>query len=71
MYEQRGLQPPTRGSWVEYVITTAGAEPAESPNAPLDYEQYVERQLEPVADGILGFLGVTYRGLVDKQIDLF
>ena len=71
LYEERGLQPPTRGSWVEYVITTAGAEPAESPAAPLDYEQYVERQLEPVADGILGFVGLSYRGLVDKQIDLF
>ena len=71
LYEARGLRPPTRGSWVEYVITTAGAEPAEGSVAPLDYEHYVERQLEPVADGILGFLGLSYRGLVDKQIDLF
>jgi DNA polymerase II len=71
LYEARGLKPPSRGSWVEYVMTSAGAEPAERPLAPLDYEQYVERQLQPVADGILGFLGLSYRGLVDKQIDLF
>ena len=69
--EQRGLPTPSRGSWVEYVITTAGAEPAEAPLAPLDYEHYVERQLQPVADGILGFVGTSYSALVDKQIDLF
>ena len=69
--EARGLQVPSRGSWVEYVITTGGAEPAGAALAPLDYEHYVERQLQPVADGILGFLGLSYRGLVDKQIDLF
>ncbi len=68
---QRGLPTPSRGSWVEYVITTAGAEPAEAPLAPLDYEHYVERQLQPVADGILGFVGTSYSALVDKQIDLF
>ena len=71
LYQQRGLPVPGRGRSVEYVITTAGAEPAEKPLAPLDYEHYVERQLQPVADGILGFVGSSYRGLVDKQIDLF
>lgn len=71
LYESRGLQPPSRGSWVEYVITSAGAEPAGANLAPLDYEHYVERQLEPVADGILGFVGTSFRGLVDSQIDLF
>ncbi|TDG11575.1 DNA polymerase II [Seongchinamella unica] len=69
--EARGLKTPSRGSWVEYVITSAGAEPAQAALAPLDYEHYVERQLQPVADGILGFLGMSFRGLVDKQIDLF
>ena len=41
------------------------------PLAALDYQHYVDRQLEPVADGILGFVGSSFRGLVDKQIDLF
>ena len=71
-YEERGLPAPSRGDWVEYVITSAGAEPAQSPVvAPLDYEHYAERQLQPVADGILCFLATSYRTLVDKQIDLF
>jgi len=69
--EERGLPVPTRGSWVEYIITTSGAEPAENPLAPLDYQFYVDRQLEPVADGILGFVGTSFRTLVDKQITLF
>jgi len=69
--EQRGLPVPGRGSWVEYVITTSGAEPAANYLAPLDYQHYVDRQLEPVADGILGFVGSSFRGLVDKQFSLF
>jgi DNA polymerase-2 len=68
---ERGLPVPSRGSWVEYVITSAGAEPAARPLAPLDYQHYVDRQLEPVADGILGFVGSSFHTLVDKQIDLF
>jgi len=68
---QRGLPVPTRGSWVEYVITASGAEPVGGALSPLDYQHYVDRQLEPVADGILGFVGSSFRALVDKQIDLF
>jgi DNA polymerase-2 len=68
---ERGLPVPTRGAWVEYVITSGGAEPVGRPLAPLDYQHYVDRQLEPVADGILGFVGSSFRALVDKQIDLF
>ena len=69
--EERGLPAPQRGSWVEYVITTSGAEPVGAALAPLEYQHYVDRQLEPVADGILGFTGTSFRTLVDKQIDLF
>jgi len=67
----RGLPVPARGDWVEYVITTAGAEPAARPLAPLDYQHYVDRQLAPVADGILAFKGTTFAALTDRQIALF
>jgi DNA polymerase-2 len=67
----RDLPVPSRGSWVEYVITTAGAEPAARALAPLDYQHYIDRQLQPVADGILGFVGTSFRAIVDKQFDLF
>ncbi len=68
---ERGLAAPTRGSWVEYVITHQGAEPAEYPLSPLDYQHYVDRQLAPVADGILGFLGTSFAELTEAQIALF
>lgn len=68
---ERGLPVPARGDWVEYVITTSGAEPARAPRSPLDYQHYVDRQLQPVADGILGFLGTSFAALVDRQIGLF
>jgi DNA polymerase-2 len=68
---ERGLPEPRRGDWIEYVITTSGAEPAGRPLAPLDYQHYVDRQLEPVADGILSFVGSSFSALVDQQIDLF
>ena len=68
---ERNLPVPSRGSWVEYVITTAGAEPAEAPSAQLDYQHYVDKQLQPVADGILGFVGTSFSALTDRQFDLF
>jgi DNA polymerase-2 len=68
---ERGLPVPGRGDWVEYVITTSGAEPAAKPLAPLDYQHYVDRQLAPVADGILGFVGSSFSALTEKQMGLF
>ena len=70
-FGERNLPVPSRGSWVEYVITTAGAEPAEAPSAQLDYQHYVDKQLQPVADGILGFVGTSFSALTDRQFDLF
>ena len=70
-YPEQGLPLPRRGDWVEYVMTTAGPEPAAAPRSPLDHEHYVERQLEPVADGILGLLGTSFSAVTGRQIDLF
>jgi len=53
------------------VITSAGAEPVAKPLAPLDYQHYVDRQLEPVADGILAFVGSSFAALTERQIGLF
>lgn len=71
LFAKRGLPVPSRGNWVEYVITVSGAEPAARPLAQLDYQHYMDKQLAPVADGILGFLGTSFRALTDKQIGLF
>ena len=67
----RGLPVPGRGDWVEYVITTAGPEPAAAREASLDYQHYLERQLAPVADGILGFLDTSFAAIAGQQLDLF
>jgi len=70
-YEECSLPAPVRGDWVEYVITTAGAEPAAAQRAPLDYQHYIDRQLAPVADGILNFVGSSFAALTDQQMGLF
>ncbi|PYC44858.1 DNA polymerase II [Pseudomonas soli] len=60
-----------RGGWISYVITTAGPEPLENCQAPLDYDHYLTRQLQPVADAILPFVGDDFAALIDRQLALF
>lgn len=66
----RGLAVPRRGDWVSYVITSAGAEPAEQPLAALDYQHYIDAQLTPVTDGILHFLDTSFADIAGQQIRL-
>ncbi|MCP8897754.1 DNA polymerase II [Gilvimarinus xylanilyticus] len=66
-----GLGVCRRGDWVSYVITQNGAEPAEGRRSAIDYEHYRERQLAPVADAILYFLGDSLAAITDQQISLF
>ncbi len=58
-------------SWVEYVITVAGAQTLECQNARLDYEHIVERQLTPIADTILNAVGSSMDAITRQQQDLF
>ncbi|MBB1606381.1 MULTISPECIES: DNA polymerase II [unclassified Pseudomonas] len=59
------------GGWISYLITTAGPEPLENRRAAIDYEHYLTRQLQPVADAILPFVGDDFARLVDRQMALF
>ncbi|MGL4316574.1 MAG: DNA polymerase II, partial [Pseudomonas sp.] len=59
------------GGWISYVITTAGPEPLETRRARIDYEHYLTRQLQPVADAILPFVDDDFGRLVDRQLGLF
>jgi DNA polymerase-2 len=59
------------GGWIEYVLTTQGAEPAAYVRSPIDHEFYIERQLAPVADAILCFSNTSLAQILDKQISLF
>jgi DNA polymerase-2 len=61
--------------WIRYVMTTAGPEPLDvregGTASAIDYEHYLTRQLEPVADAILPFLGDSFSRLTSPQGDLF
>lgn len=62
---------PKAGRHVSYCITVNGPEPVERLESSLDYTHYRDRQLAPVADGILYFLGTSFTELTDTQLDLF
>ncbi len=59
------------GGWISYVITVAGPEPLEIRSAPIDYDHYVTRQLQPVADAILPFVDDDFSTLIGGQLGLF
>jgi DNA polymerase-2 len=54
-------------------MTSAGPEPAEKRESPLDYEHYVDKQVRPVAEPILTLLGLDFDHVVgdDRQLLLF
>lgn len=59
------------GGKIRYVITTTGPEPLEARQAPLDYEHYLTRQIQPVAEGILPFINEDFTTLLTGQMGLF
>jgi DNA polymerase-2 len=60
-----------KGGSIRYVMATSGPEPLEVRTTPLDYDHYVTRQLQPVADGILPFVGDDFATLITGQLGLF
>ncbi len=60
-----------RGGWISYVMSVNGPEPLEVRQAPIDYDHYVTRQLQPVADAILPFVDDDFGTLVGGQMGLF
>jgi DNA polymerase-2 len=68
---RKSTQP--QGRLISYVMTTAGAEPLDNRQHPLDREHYVEKQVRPVAEPVLETLGLDFeRAIGDRrQADLF
>jgi DNA polymerase-2 len=60
-----------KGGWIEYVMTRNGPEPLETRHSPIDYEHYLTRQLQPIADAILQPLGENFMALTTSQRGLF
>ncbi len=67
-----GLPEPCRpGHHVAYVMTVNGAEPLEYRQSAIDYQHYIDRQIEPVVDTIAQFLDESFEGLTAPQLGLF
>ncbi|MBR9789855.1 MAG: DNA polymerase II [Vibrionaceae bacterium] len=66
----RPLQYQNRGR-IEYVITVNGPEPHEYRSSLIDYQHYIDKQLKPVADAILPFIGTDFETLSAPQMGLF
>ena len=45
---------------IEYVITLDGPEPVQAIRNPIDYDHYIDKQLRPIADSLLGFYGTSF-----------
>ena len=61
------------GRLISYVITTAGPEPVDNVEHPLDREHYVAKQVRPVAEPVLETLGLDFEQVIgdSRQFDMF
>ncbi|MCK6620778.1 MAG: DNA polymerase II [Calditrichaceae bacterium] len=60
------------GREVRYLVTRDGPVPIERHPRNIDYRHYIEKQLRPIADSLLGLLGVSFRELIrPAQLELF
>lgn len=59
-----------KGGWIEYCYTINGPEPLENLQSALDYQLYIERQIAPVVDGIVAFLGTSFDEITSSQMNL-
>lgn len=59
------------GRTVRYVMTAAGPEPVDGRAIKPDYAHYMEKQLQPAADGILHFLGANFARVTEEQLSIF
>lgn len=52
-------------------MTVNGPEPLEYRTSPIDYQHYIDKQLKPVAEGVLPFINLDFNTLIDEQMGLF
>lgn len=58
-------------AWIEYVITENGPQPRACVSSKLDHQHYLQRQLIPVANGILNLLNRDFEHIYTRQIHMF
>ncbi len=56
---------------VEYLMTAKGPEPRSHLTAPIDYGHYLDKQLAPAVDVVLGLLGTSFQRIAGSQLELF
>ncbi len=58
---------------VRYLITKNGPEPLKKTSSAIDHEHYVQKQIRPVAEPVLGILGLDFDKVIgdDAQMTLF
>jgi DNA polymerase-2 len=68
---RKSMQPV--GRLVSYIVTTAGPEPMDNLQHPIDREHYVVKQVRPVAEPVLETLGLDFEQVIgdSRQIDLY
>ncbi len=61
------------GRSITYVMTTSGPEPTDNIQHDLDREHYVVKQIRPVADPVLGALGLDFALMIgdERQLQMF
>lgn len=69
MMESKGRM--SKGDTIEYRITLNGPEPIAYQPSGIDYQHYIDKQLKPIADSILCFLGDSFDNVIKKQMRLF
>ena len=57
--------------WISYVITINGPQAIEYLSSPIDYDHYVEKQIKPIAEGILPFIDLSFESMTSLQMGLF
>ena len=55
------------GRSIRYVMTSAGAEPMDNIQNPLDREHYIDKQIKPVAEPILEALGLDFERVIGDR----
>lgn len=69
--EQSKTQRYQRKGTISYLMTVSGPQAVEHQSAAIDYQHYIDKQIKPVADGILHFVDLTFEELTGQQMGLF
>jgi DNA polymerase-2 len=53
-----------RSNIIEYIMTKEGPEPIQKLKHKIDYEHYIEKQVKPIADAVLGFYDQSFDDII-------